>query len=154
MNDEATHRPTKQGRLTGFLSRAPGPVLVAYAAGAAFVTYFCMYAFRKPFAAGTFDGQSFLNSEVEMKTALVISQIIGYCLSKYVGIKVCSEMTPARRPITLVLLIVWAELALVLFGILPNSWKVLAILLNGLPLGMVWGLIVWYWRDGVLQRCC
>jgi hypothetical protein len=40
--------------------------------------------------------------------------------------------------------ILWAELALVAFGLVPNGWKVFPILLNGLPLGMVWGLVVWY----------
>ena len=42
------------------------------------------------------------------------------------------------------ILIVAAELSLVFYGVLPNQWKFLAIFLNGLPLGMVWGLVVWY----------
>ena len=37
-----------------------------------------------------------------------------------------------------------AETALVLFAVLPPDLKVLAIFCNGLPLGMVWGLVVWY----------
>jgi hypothetical protein len=128
--------------ITRLLERAPAPVFVGYVVLAAFMTYFCMYAFRKPFAAATFEGQRFLGSGVELKTALVISQILGYTLSKYLGIRVCSEITPARRATTLVFLILWAELALVLFGTLPANAKVVAIFLNGLPLGMVWGLIV------------
>ena len=44
----------------------------------------------------------------------------------------------------LILLICWAEAALVLFGVLPPNFKIVAIFLNGLPLGMVWGLVVWY----------
>jgi hypothetical protein len=130
--------------LSSFLEKAPGPVFVAYAIAAAFTTYFCMYAFRKPFAAAKFEGATFLGSNVELKTAIVISQIIGYALSKYVGIKVCSEITPARRAFTLIFLVLWAELALVLFGLVPNNLKVVAIFFNGLPLGMVWGLVVWY----------
>ena len=31
-----------------------------------------------------------------------------------------------------------------MFAVLPNNLKVVAILLNGLPPGMVWGLVVWY----------
>ena len=46
----------------------------------------------------------FAANGVELKTALVISQIIGYTVSKYVGIKVCSEITPARRAFALVCL--------------------------------------------------
>ncbi|MBI2926529.1 MAG: hypothetical protein HYY24_12610 [Verrucomicrobia bacterium] len=135
---------SKKSALTSLLEKAPAPLFVGYGVFAAFCTYFCMYAFRKPFAAAKFDGLSFLGTQVELKTALVISQIIGYALSKYIGIKVCSEIAPARRAFALVVLVLWAELALVLFGWLPNDWKVVAIFLNGLPLGMVWGLVVWY----------
>jgi hypothetical protein len=130
--------------LTPRLERAPGPVFVAYAIAAAFTTYFCMYAFRKPFAAAKFEGATFLGSDIELKTAIVISQIIGYALSKYIGIKICSEITPARRAFTLIFLVLWAQAALVLFGLVPNNLKVVAIFFNGLPLGMIWGLVVWY----------
>lgn len=126
------------------LETAPGTVFVAYAIFAAFTTYFCMYAFRKPFAAAKFEGTLFMGSLVQLKTALVISQIIGYALSKYIGIKVCSEITPGRRAFALVVLVLWAEAALVLYGLAPNNLKVVAIFLNGFPLGMVWGLVVWY----------
>ncbi|HAB19144.1 MAG TPA: DUF5690 family protein [Verrucomicrobiota bacterium] len=130
--------------LTRVLERAPTSVFVAVAVAAAFSTYFAMYAFRKPFAAATFHDQFFLGSHIALKTALVVSQIIGYALSKYIGIKVCSEVTPARRASLLVGLVAFAQTALVLFGLLPNDWKVVAIFLNGLPLGMIWGLVVWY----------
>src|SRR5262245_16122789 len=133
-------------RVTRFLERAPSPVFVSYSILAAFTTYFCMYAFRKPFAAARFDGEVLMlfGRAVELKTAIVVSQILGYATSKYIGIKVCSEVKSGRRAFALVALIVLAELALVLYGILPNHLKVIAIFLNGLPLGMVWGLIVWY----------
>src|SRR5207244_2376462 len=132
------------GMLTSWLENAPAPLFAAYAITAAFSTYFCMYAFRKPFAAAKFEGEFFLNSAVALKTAIVISQIIGYALSKYIGIKVCSEVSATRRAITLVTLVVWAELALIAYGLVPNNFKVIAIFFNGLPLGMVWGLVVWY----------
>lgn len=130
--------------LSAWLAKAPGAVFVGYCIAVAFGTYFCMYAFRKPFAAAKFDGQFFLGTQVALKTAIVISQIIGYALSKFIGIKVCSESSGSKRAWTLAFLIIWAELALVLFAVLPPNWKVLAILLNGLPLGMVWGLVVSY----------
>ena len=134
----------KKGSLTGWLAAASLPVLSAYAVVAAFSTYFCMYAFRKPFAAAQFTDQHFWNTQIDLKTALVISQIIGYALSKYIGIKVCSEITRQRRAVLLVAMIVCAQAALVLYGALPDRWKFLAIFLNGMPLGMVWGLVVWY----------
>src|SRR5438445_9584313 len=138
------NRTQARRTLTPWLEKAPAPVFATYAIVAAFSTYFFMYAFRKPFAAAKFDGEFFLGTAVALKTALVISQIIGYALSKYIGIKVCSEVSAPRRAITLVTLIVWAELALIAYGLVPNNLKVIAIFLNGLPLGMVWGLVVWY----------
>ncbi len=134
----------KRHPLTAWLETAPGWVFVFVASVAGFSTYFCMYAFRKPFTAATFEGVHFLGSGVELKTAMVISQIVGYALSKYIGIKVCSEAAPQRRAILLVVLIAWAEAALLLFAVLPPAGQVVAMFLNGLPLGMVWGLIVWY----------
>lgn len=110
----------------------------------AFVAYFCMYAFRKPFAAGTYAGFSLLGTEVELKTAFVICQIIGYALSKYLGVKFCPEVTRNNRALLLVASVTVAELALILFAMLPLQLKIAAIFLNGLSLGMVWGLIVWY----------
>ncbi|MCD8533776.1 MAG: DUF5690 family protein [Verrucomicrobia bacterium] len=33
---------------------------------------------------------------------------------------------------------------LILYGVVPGSWKVVPIFFNGPSLGMVWGLVVWY----------
>ena len=117
-------------------------LLTPYAAVAAFATYFCMYAFRKPFSAGVYEGMTFLGSAVELKTVFVISQIIGYTLSKFIGIKVCSEANRDARALWLLGLIAAAEAALLLFAVVPGELKVAAIFLNGIPLGMVWGLVV------------
>jgi hypothetical protein len=135
---------THKGGLTGWLERAPTAVFTGYALLAAFSIYFCMYGFRKPFAAAHFAGLKFLGTEIDLKTAFVISQILGYTVSKYIGIKICSEATRERRVWLLIGMIGVAEMALLLFAILPPDWKVLAIFFNGLPLGMVWGLVVWY----------
>lgn len=116
------------------------------AMGAAFVAYFSMYAFRKPFSAATYMDVA-LSLEVfgrtlEAKTLFVIAQILGYCVSKYLGTKYCSEL---RRPLLgagLMLLVGIAWGSLLLFAVLPVPGKVVAIFFNGVPLGMVWGLIV------------
>ncbi len=136
--------PAGPGGLTGALARAPLGVLTAYAAVVSFGVYFCMYAFRKPFDAVQFSGTKFLGTDVELKTACVIAQVIGYMLSKYLGTKVCSEAAAGRRAFLLVGLILFAECALVLFGYAPAALKPAAMFLNGLPLGMVWGLCVRY----------
>jgi hypothetical protein len=112
------------------------------AAMAAFFTYFCMYAFRKPFTAGTYEGQEIFG--FALKSVLVLSQLCGYMLSKFIGIKVVSEMPRSRRAISMIGLMVVAELALVGFAFLPPPAKVLMLFLNGLPLGMVFGLVLAY----------
>lgn len=136
--------PIYRNKFSQWLAKAPEFIFVLFAITAAFSTYFCMYAFRKPFTAAKFEGLMFFDTEVTLKTALVISQILGYALSKYVGIKVCSEIQPAQRAKALLWLILGAELSLILFGMAPDNWRFAAIFLNGLPLGMVWGLVVWY----------
>lgn len=115
---------------------------LAVAAAAAFCTYFCMYAFRKPFTAGTFEGQEVFG--LGLKTVLVVSQLLGYMLSKFIGIKVISEMDAKYRAAAIVGLIGSAELALVGFAFLPTPFRVLMMFLNGLPLGMVFGLVLAY----------
>lgn len=103
-----------------------------------------MYAFRKPFSAGTYEGETALGGALELKTAFVVSQIIGYTISKYVGIKFCSELPRSRRLQALIGAIVLAEITLLFFGALPGPLKIVAIFANGLPLGMVWGFVVSY----------
>jgi hypothetical protein len=130
---------SSQQRLTAWLARAPLPVFSAYAVIMAFSTYFCMYGYRRPFAAAQYEGQHI--GGFDLKTALVISQLCGYALSKFLGIKVNSEMPARRRALALLLLVAWAEAALVLFALLPPAGQLVAIFLNGLPLGMVWGAV-------------
>lgn len=123
--------------------------IAVWAALASFTAYFAMYAFRKPFVAGIYEGE-LGSTGIALKTSFVLAQILGYTLSKYIGVKVCSEAAGGRRGLLLVAFVVWAQLALVGFGALPGSWRVLALFLNGLPLGMVWGLVVSYLEG---RRC-
>ncbi len=123
-----------------WLSKAPPALFTLYAMGAAFSAYFCMYAFRKPFAVATYEGQ-YGDSDLELKILFITAQVIGYAISKLAGIKVVSEMTRAKRALTIVACIAVAELALVAFAVLPVHLKPLALLANGLPLGMIWGLV-------------
>jgi hypothetical protein len=101
-----------------------------------------MYAFRKPFAAASYSGTALFG--LELKTAFVVSQIIGYTCSKYLAVKLVSEASRARRWPMLMGVILAAELALLGFAVLPQPLKLVAIFLNGLPLGLVWGLVVRY----------
>lgn len=116
-----------------------------WAITAAFGTYFCMYAFRKPFTAASYEGAVTLVEgaiQVDQKALYVSAQVIGYMISKFVGIKVIAEMTAERRALAILVLIGIAEIALLLFGLTPAPWNFLFLFINGLPLGMVFGLVL------------
>jgi len=142
MNASSDKRP-EGGAIGQFLE--PRPILfVLYAIACAFTVYLCMYSFRKAYDVGEYKHLYFVGTKIELKTAFVISQIIGYMLSKFLGSWICTSIRPNQRVPLLVGLVSLAELALVGFAILPNDWKALAMFCNGLPLGMIWGLVVSY----------
>lgn len=121
------------------------PIVFASVTGlAGFATYFSMYAFRKPFAAATFDAVPGWPFVLDYKIALVMAQLVGYALSKVIGVKVVSEISPGRRGMAILALIGAAWLALVAFALIPPPWNVAAMFFNGLPLGMIWGLVFGY----------
>lgn len=116
--------------------------LILHAGLSAFVIYFCMYAFRKPFAAASFEGISLFG--LNYKVALVISQVLGYALSKFIGIKFNSGAGMKNRATYIILFIFLAELALLGFAFAPIQYKFIFLFLNGIPLGMIWGLVFAY----------
>ena len=136
----ATSDSAPASGLSGWLNKLPAPAFSAYCIIAAFTTYFCMYAFRKPFTAGVFEGEMLWG--IEYKAILVAAQVSGYTLSKFIGIKIISEMPPGRRAISILGLIGVAEIALLLFGMTPPPYNWFWLFLNGLPLGMVFGLVL------------
>ena len=109
---------------------------------ASFGAYFCMYAFRKPFSVATFEGMEVFH--IDYKIILIIAQVLGYAFSKFIGIKVVSELKANQRAYYLVGLILIAELALVLFALVPQPYNVVFMFLNGVPLGMIWGIVFSY----------
>jgi hypothetical protein len=103
-----------------------------------------MYAFRKPFAAATFEVVPGWHFTLDYKIALVLAQVAGYALSKFIGVKVISEIHPRRRAGAIIGLIGVSWLALVAFAVIPAPWNVACLFVNGLPLGMIWGLVYGY----------
>lgn len=79
---------------------------------------------------------------MDYKAFIVAVQAIGYMISKFIGIKVIAEMPPNRRAIAILTLIGIAEVGLVIFGIMPKPWNAAGLFLNGLMLGMVFGLVL------------
>jgi len=121
------------------LSRSHPAAVAVFAALAAFCTYSCMYAFRKPFTAATFDGLYYAG--LKYKDLLIITQLIGYTLSKFLGIKIVAEMKSRNRGFNVLLLIIVAAVSLFLFGITPAPYNIIFMFMNGIPLGMVWGIV-------------
>ncbi len=124
------------------LIRAPLWLTSVYAAACSFGVYFCMYAFRKPFTAAGFEGFYFLG--ISYKVWLVIAQVIGYMLSKFYGIRFISELDKSKRAASIAILILIAWMALFFFAIVPPPYGIIFLLINGFPLGLVWGLVFSY----------
>lgn len=130
-----------KNRLRCYLERANPIVFTAFAGLAGFAAYFSVYAFRKPFSAATFIAVPGWDFRLDYKIALVLAQVLGYALAKLIGVKVISELPPARRPLAILVLVLGAWATLILFGLIPAPWNVGAMFLNGLMLGMTWGLV-------------
>ncbi|WP_336718264.1 DUF5690 family protein [Chryseobacterium mucoviscidosis] len=112
------------------------------AAFAAFGVYFCMYGFRKPFTVASFEGLSYFG--IDYKVLIIIAQVMGYFISKFLGIKFISELKPEKRIFYLFIFIAVAELALLVFAVIPAPYNILCMFINGIPLGMIWGIVFSY----------
>ena len=117
-------------------------LFIIKASCAVFITYLSMYSFRKPFTAAQYNNLSLWG--VDYKILLIITQLIGYTISKYFGIKVISELTASKRTITLILLMAVSWVSLLFFAIVSAPYNLPFIFLNGLPLGMIWGVVFSY----------
>jgi len=126
------------------IRRAEGARFMAAAMLASFGAYFCVYAFRKPFAAAQYaDAQDV--GPLDFKIAIIIAQVLGYALSKFAGIKLIAEMTPRSRPYMLLGFVLASGLALAGFGYARDHYaSLLFLFLNGLMLGMLWGIVFSY----------
>ncbi len=122
-----------------FLHNSTGFWFIIWCMVASFGAYFCMYAFRKPFNTGLYE--AFELWGMGYKTVLIISQVAGYMISKFLGIKVISELKASHRIRLILGLILFAEIALLGFGLVPFPFNFVFLFLNGLPLGMVWGVV-------------
>jgi len=111
---------------------------------AGFCAYFAMYAFRKPFTAATFENVPGWHFALDYKIALIVAQVAGYALSKFIGVKVISEIDPRHRAAAILALIATSWLALIAFALVPAPWNVVTLFFNGVPLGMIWGLVFGY----------
>ena len=128
--------------ITLWLKQTNGFWFALYATVVAFCLYTCIYAFRKTFAVATFEGMFFAG--ISYKVWLITFQVVGYAISKFVGIKVISELRPASRALGIVFMIAIAGVSWLLFAIIPPPYNILFLFTNGFPLGLVWGMIFGY----------
>jgi uncharacterized protein DUF5690 len=112
------------------------------AAVSAFCVYTCMYAFRKPFTVAQFAGIRFLG--IDYKIWLVISQTVGYTLSKFFGIKFIAELRTRNRTLIILKLVSISWVALLFFAMVPPPYNIIFLLVNGFPLGLIYGLVFSY----------
>jgi MFS family permease len=116
--------------------------LTLYISALVFCMYSCIFAFRKPFTVASFGEKQMLG--ISYQTLLIISQVIGYMLSKFAGIKVISSLKRTGRWRSTVLIMSLAWISLLLFAILPDWAGVLCFLVNGFLLGFMWGIVFSY----------
>jgi hypothetical protein len=121
---------------------ADTPRMILSVGSAAFLVYFCMYAFRKPFTVGLFDEVDVWG--FDYKIILILSQVLGYACSKFIGITVISVMLRRQRAFMILGLVAASELALLGFALVDAPYNIVFLFLNGLPLGMIWGVVFSY----------
>lgn len=132
MNYEQQTKNPSRKRLSDFL-------FILWAGGAALLSYSLVYALRKPYTAAAFEDVEFF--DMDYKVVVTISQIVGYVISKFMGIKLISELRREERLKFILMSVVMAELSLVFFGLLSAPYNIAAMFLNGLSLGCMWGVI-------------
>ncbi|MBK7809467.1 MAG: hypothetical protein IPJ51_24765 [Saprospiraceae bacterium] len=117
-------------------------LLTMWASTAAFISYFCMYMYRKPFTAATYDDWTLW--DMDYKILLVIAQVIGYAISKFIGIRFISGLDGSKRNLYFIGLISFSFAALLGFMWTPYPYGLMWLFLNGLPLGLIWGIVFQY----------
>ncbi len=113
-----------------------------YTSGTAFCLYTCVYAFRKAFSVATYGDLIYLG--IDYKVWLVVFQVLGYALSKFIGIRIIAELKSKSRKGGILIMTAIAAVSLFLFAITPAPYNIVFLFTNGLPLGMIWGMIFSY----------
>lgn len=133
---------SSESPITRWLRQTNAFWFALYATVMAFSLYTCVYAFRKTFSVATFEGIAYLG--ISYKVWLVTFQVIGYGLSKFVGIKVIAELKASSRSVGILWMVAVAGLSWLLFGLVPAPYNIIFLFTNGFPLGMVWGMVFGY----------
>ena len=116
--------------------------LSLYTAVVVFFAYTMIFGFRKSFTVATFDGITVAG--YNYKTLLVISQVLGYMLAKFYGVKYSSELKRTGRGVIILVLTGISWLSWLFFAITPVPYNIIFLFINGFPLGMLWGVVFSY----------
>ncbi|SIQ85794.1 DUF5690 family protein [Pontibacter lucknowensis] len=129
--------------MAAFINKNSSQIKVGlYAAVVVFFAYTMIFGFRKSFTVATFDGIEIAG--YSYKTILVISQMLGYLLAKFYGIKYIAELRRTGRGTVILLLTGIAWLSWLLFALVPTPYNIAFLFINGFPLGMLWGVVFSY----------
>ena len=78
---------------------------------------------RKPFTAASYAGLEWHG--IQFKIVLVVSQVLGYAISKFIGIRIISSMKQAHRSVWMIGLLLLALLSLLGFALTPFPYNAL-----------------------------
>ncbi|HRX01364.1 MAG TPA: DUF5690 family protein, partial [Cyclobacteriaceae bacterium] len=112
-----------QTKFKDWLSKQNSVVFTVVVALSSFLLYSCVYTFRKTFSVATFDGMAYLN--ISYKVWLVTFQVVGYALSKFIGIKIISELTAGGRAKGILLMVSIAGVSWLAFAIVPPPFNII-----------------------------
>src|SRR6201991_3604019 len=85
----------KTSPITRWLSTTNGAWFSIYTAGSAFGLYLCVFALRKTYNVAIYEDHEYAG--IGFKSWMVIFQVVGYMVSKFIGIKVVSELKASSR---------------------------------------------------------
>lgn len=142
MQDQPVYSTFISPSITQWLEKTNGIWFSIYAAGSAFCLYTCVYAFRKAFSVATFEGLIYFG--ISYKVWLVTFQVLGYALSKFIGIKIISELKANSRSKGILIMVSVAGFSWFLFGLIPAPYNIVLLFFNGFPLGLIWGMVFGY----------
>lgn len=114
-------------------------LFILWAGGAALLSYSLVYALRKPFTSASFNEMEVFG--MEYKVVVIIIQIIGYVVAKFIGIKLISELKKENKLKFIFSSVLLAEISLLFFALLPTPYNLIPMFFNGLSLGCMWGII-------------
>src|SRR5882757_4225355 len=107
--------------LTAWLKRTSTFNLTLYGAIASFCLYTCIFSLRKTFGVATYEGLTY--GGIDFKIWMVAFQVIGYMISKFIGIKVVSELRSTRRTRSILILVSIAAISWLFFAITPHPYS-------------------------------